>query len=391
MLYLEDYLEMIEHLPQEFRDRSTEIRELDLSVQNNMDALEKRVRVLFGACRRNDVSTDQANAEFAEIRRGYSKTLEDADEKVQIANELHDLVERYVRRLDTELYKFKCELEADNKGITEVLEKRSLELDAPQTIVPTTPTSHQNKDSRYRVRPEKRRDSWAGSVSSMTGNSNNRTSESGMVGCGGGGSTRSGEGRTLVAATAPLALSRTDLAIQAAVGRAVIESNTPGTYSLGHMGAGTAIAAAASQAIVATQQMQQGRRTASLKASYEAIHAGNAGVGVGISAAVLGPGELQLGRDLAGAAQQALQAVQHHDSISSLPSVASPATHSHSHSQGSSSSSNRRHKKKSSYGGSSTGSSSMIQSQQTLASSVSRSSSPTQSVRTSGFIILASA
>lgn len=157
--------------------------------------------------------------------------------------------------------------------------------------------------------------------------------------------------------------------------------------------------------------MQQGRRTASLKASYEAIHAGNAGVGVGISAAVLGPGELQLGRDLAGAAQQALQAVQHHDSISSLPSVASPATHSHSHSQGSSSSSNRRHKKygvfhvefcihvgftihslclvqcfdfccfyfrKSSYGGSSTGSSSMIQSQQTLASSVSRSSSPTQ-------------
>lgn len=41
------------------------------------------------------------------------------------------------------------------------------------------------------------------------------------------------------------------------------------------MGAGSnAIAAAASQAIAATQQMQQGRRTASLKASYEAIHIG---------------------------------------------------------------------------------------------------------------------
>lgn len=87
--------------------------------------------------------------------------------------------------------------------------------------------------------------------------------------------------------------------------------------------------------------MQQGRRTASLKASYEAIHAGSAGVGVGISAVVLGPGELQSGRDLAGAAQQALQAVQHHDGMTSHSSVASPATHSHS--QGSSSA--RRHKK----------------------------------------------
>jgi len=34
MLYLEDYLEMIEHLPQELRDRFTEMRELDLAVQS---------------------------------------------------------------------------------------------------------------------------------------------------------------------------------------------------------------------------------------------------------------------------------------------------------------------------------------------------------------------
>lgn len=126
---------------------------------------------------------------------------------------------------------------------------------------------------RYRVRPEKRRDSWAGSMSSISGTPNNRSSESGVGGCSV--VNRTGEGRTLVAATAPITLSRTDLAIQvnfsifsrmngsflilfivqAAVGRAVIESNTPGTYSLGHMGAGTAIAAAASQAIVATQQV----------------------------------------------------------------------------------------------------------------------------------------
>lgn len=42
---------------------------------------------------------------------------------------MYDLVDRYLRRLDSELYKFKCELEADHNGITEILEKRSLELE----------------------------------------------------------------------------------------------------------------------------------------------------------------------------------------------------------------------------------------------------------------------
>ena len=37
MLYLEDYLEMIEHLPIELRDRFTEMREIDLGVENNVD------------------------------------------------------------------------------------------------------------------------------------------------------------------------------------------------------------------------------------------------------------------------------------------------------------------------------------------------------------------
>jgi hypothetical protein len=37
MLYLEDYLEMIEHLPIELRDRFTEMREIDLGIENTVD------------------------------------------------------------------------------------------------------------------------------------------------------------------------------------------------------------------------------------------------------------------------------------------------------------------------------------------------------------------
>lgn len=77
-------------------------------------------------------------------------------------------------------------------------------------------------------------------------------------------------------------------------------ANSVGTvcYNLGHIGAGgNAIAAAASQAIAATQSMQQGRRSASLKASYEAINTG------GVHAA-------EFSRELAGAAQTAIAAIQ---------------------------------------------------------------------------------
>lgn len=70
-----------------------------------MDTLEKRVRTLFGGCRRGDISQDQANTEFADIRKCYAKTLEEAEEKVALANQMSELVDRYLRRLGK--YSFK--------------------------------------------------------------------------------------------------------------------------------------------------------------------------------------------------------------------------------------------------------------------------------------------
>ncbi|EDM15141.1 inhibitor of growth family, member 3, isoform CRA_a [Rattus norvegicus] len=53
MLYLEDYLEMIEQLPMDLRDRFTEMREMDLQVQNAMDQLEQRVSEFFMNAKKN--------------------------------------------------------------------------------------------------------------------------------------------------------------------------------------------------------------------------------------------------------------------------------------------------------------------------------------------------
>uniref|UniRef100_A0A1B0GMN4 Inhibitor of growth protein N-terminal histone-binding domain-containing protein n=2 Tax=Phlebotomus papatasi TaxID=29031 RepID=A0A1B0GMN4_PHLPP len=298
MLYLEDYLEMIEHLPQELRDRFTEMREMDLSVQNNMDSLEKRVRLFFSQCRRNELQSSQAEAEFQSLRKDYYKVLEDADEKVQLASQMYDLVDRYLRRLDSELYKFKCELEADHNGITEILEKRSLELDGTSNSIGSAGSNHQKEnryfgllasgsvpagqnqraETRYRHKTEKRRDSGSGASLGVEKRQALSITNS----------------QTAVRPVTP------NMATSSVHQPLTSTPNSSVAYTLHSIGAGNAIAAAASQAIAATQQMQQGRRTASLKASYEAIH----------SSSGSGAHELLLGTDLTGVTHSALRAVE---------------------------------------------------------------------------------
>lgn len=41
---------------------------------------------------------------------------------------MHDLMTKYMRRLDRELHKFKMELEADNSGITGLIEKSKIDI-----------------------------------------------------------------------------------------------------------------------------------------------------------------------------------------------------------------------------------------------------------------------
>ena len=140
------------------------------------------------------------------------------------------------------------ELEADNRGITEILEKHSLEMDA-------VPQMTNLKENRL---PKKKRNSM------------------GIV-----------EKRST-----PFPISDV---LAGADG-----NNT--SYSLQHIGTGSnAIAAAASQAIAATQQLT-GRRTSSLKASFEAINLG------------VQTHEFSIGRELAGAAQTAIASTSFADS-----------------------------------------------------------------------------
>nr|XP_048306913.1 inhibitor of growth protein 3 isoform X2 [Myodes glareolus] len=268
MLYLEDYLEMIEQLPMDLRDRFTEMREMDLQVQNAMDQLEQRVSEFFMNAKKN--KPEWREEQMASIKKDYYKALEDADEKVQLANQIYDLVEckfliqnqargcedardhgrrlvdRHLRKLDQELAKFKMELEADNAGITEILERRSLELDTPsQPVNNHHAHSHTPVETTDHI-PEKKFKSEA-LLSTLTSDA----SKENTLSCRNNNSTASSNNAYNVNSSQPLS-----------------------SYNIGSLSSGTgagAITMAAAQAVQATAQMKEGRRTSSLKASYEAF------------------------------------------------------------------------------------------------------------------------
>ncbi|XP_042577766.1 inhibitor of growth protein 3-like isoform X1 [Cyprinus carpio] len=255
MLYLEDYLEMIEQLPMDLRDRFTEMREMDLQVQNAMDQLEQRVNEFFTNAKKNKPEWREEQMEI--IKKDYYKALEDADEKVQLANQIYDLVDRHLRKLDQELAKFKMELEADNAGITEILERRSLEMDSPSQPVNnhhvhshatvekrkySTPAHHTTEHV-----PEKKFKSEA-LLSTLTSDA----SKENTPGC------------------------RVNNTSSSNSVYNVNSSQTLSSYIPAGPTAGAgAISMAQSHAIKSTTQikttMKEGRRTSSLKASYEAV------------------------------------------------------------------------------------------------------------------------
>ena len=270
MLYLEDYLEMIEHLPIELRDRFTEMREIDLGVENTVDryvvlhwfilslcsSLQDRQKTFFAGAAA--MSNTEREEQYNNIRKDYTKVVEESKEKIQIAEESYGLVDRYLRKLDQELHKFQLELEADNRGITEILEKRSLELDAPASR-PSSFLKENRAPKKLKTQPHHTTIAHGGGMERVMGRMGAGATLAGAVGGGGGG----GGGPV---------------------------------YSLEQIGASSsAIAQAASQAIAATQ-LVPGRRSSSLKASYEAINLGVAST------------EFSIGRELATAANSALAA-----------------------------------------------------------------------------------
>ena len=108
-LYLEHYLESIENLPFEMQRVLTRIGELDEENETMENEIE-RMATQLEAQDAGTLTADERREQLKKIHDLYKKIEESADEKVTLASRTYEMVDRHIRRLDTDLERFQADL-----------------------------------------------------------------------------------------------------------------------------------------------------------------------------------------------------------------------------------------------------------------------------------------
>ncbi|GMT14494.1 hypothetical protein PFISCL1PPCAC_5791 [Pristionchus fissidentatus] len=122
MLFLDDFLEMLEELPEELRERCKEIKELDAEITAASAIAAVAIKEYFEKC--ETMKDEDRLKKLRELQAEYARLRGRSEEKVALAERMQELLEKYTQHLEKEKTHLKYELEADNAGVTEVIEKR---------------------------------------------------------------------------------------------------------------------------------------------------------------------------------------------------------------------------------------------------------------------------
>uniref|UniRef100_A0A1I7TSH0 ING domain-containing protein n=1 Tax=Caenorhabditis tropicalis TaxID=1561998 RepID=A0A1I7TSH0_9PELO len=123
MLFLDDFLEMLDELPAELKDRSDEIRRIDVEVESRLNRNREAITDFFERSGIN-MSEDQRKERFKCLQDEFATIRLLAQRKFFIAEKMQELLKKYQVHLEKEKTNFQCEMEADNSGVTEMIEKR---------------------------------------------------------------------------------------------------------------------------------------------------------------------------------------------------------------------------------------------------------------------------
>jgi len=124
-LYLEHYLDSLEDLPSQLRGNFDTMAKLDrqnkgimVDIDSASDEYLRKVR---------DLSPGKRKAEMEKIQKMFKQSKEFADDKVQLAIQTYELVDKHIRRLDNDLAKFESEMK--EKGRLSQTESEEEEVD----------------------------------------------------------------------------------------------------------------------------------------------------------------------------------------------------------------------------------------------------------------------
>ncbi|XP_048861023.1 LOW QUALITY PROTEIN: inhibitor of growth protein 5-like [Brienomyrus brachyistius] len=107
-IYLEHYLDSIESLPCELQRSFTLMRELDTRTEEKKGEIDKLAVEYIANVK--TLASEQRVEHLRKIESAYDKCREYSDDKVQLAMQTYEMVDKHIRRLDADLARFENEL-----------------------------------------------------------------------------------------------------------------------------------------------------------------------------------------------------------------------------------------------------------------------------------------
>jgi len=106
--YLEQYLDSLENLPTELKKNFNNMHDLDSSNKDILVEIDTASDEYLRKVR--DLSPGKRKAEMEKIQRMFKKSKEISDDKVNIAVHTYELVDKHIRKLDSDLAKFESDM-----------------------------------------------------------------------------------------------------------------------------------------------------------------------------------------------------------------------------------------------------------------------------------------
>ncbi|XP_041124083.1 inhibitor of growth protein 4-like isoform X4 [Polyodon spathula] len=107
-MYLEHYLDSIENLPFELQRNFQLMRDLDQRTEDMKGEIDGLATEYTANAR--TLSSEQKLSLLRQIQESYTKCKEFGDDKVQLAMQTYEMVDKHIRRLDTDLARFEADL-----------------------------------------------------------------------------------------------------------------------------------------------------------------------------------------------------------------------------------------------------------------------------------------
>lgn len=107
-LYLENCLDSLEALPGELRRNFTLMHDLDVKNRSMLQDIDAASDEYLRKAR--ELSTSQKASEMEKIQKMFRKAKDHGEEKVNIAIQTYEMVDKHIRRLDSDLAKFEAEM-----------------------------------------------------------------------------------------------------------------------------------------------------------------------------------------------------------------------------------------------------------------------------------------